>query len=75
MKIKGFTIIELMVSLTILTLLSLGTARIYLNYTASTQDLKAANLVYQEARFLMERLVKEVRQGAIDYEQYYNQNT
>ena len=71
---KGFTIVELMVSLSVLTLLSLGTAEIYLNYTASTRDLKAANLIYEEARFLMEKLVKEVRQGAIDYEQYYNKN-
>ena len=71
---KGFTIIELMVSLTILTFLSLGTARIYLNYTASTRDLKAANLLYEEARFLMEKIVREVRLGAIDYEQYFNKN-
>jgi len=71
---KGFTIVELMVSLTVLTLLSLGAARVYLNYTASTRDLKAANLIYEEARFLMERMVREVRQNAIDYEQYANQN-
>jgi prepilin-type N-terminal cleavage/methylation domain-containing protein len=73
-RTKGFTIIELMVALTVLTLLSLGAARIYLNYTASTKDLKAANLIYEEARFLMEKMVREVRQGAIDYEQYFNQN-
>lgn len=70
----GFTIIELMVSLSVLTLMSLGAARIYLNYTATSRDLKASNLVYQEARFLMERIVREVRQNAIDYEQYWNQN-
>lgn len=71
---KGFTILELMVSLTILTLLTLFAGRIYLNYTASARDLKAANLIYEEARFLMEKIVREVRQSGIDYEQYWNQN-
>ena len=72
--IAGFTIIELMVALTVLTLLSLGAARVYLNYTGTARDLKAANLVYEEARYLMERLVREVRQNGIDYEEYFNQN-
>lgn len=73
-KQKGFTILELMVSLTILTLLSLFAGRIYINYQASARDLKAANLLYEEARFLMEKIVREVRQSGIDYEQYANQN-
>ena len=73
-RVGGFTIIELMVSLSVLTILSLFSGRIYLNYTASTRDLKASNLIYEEARFLMERLVREVRQSGIDYEQYWNQN-
>jgi prepilin-type N-terminal cleavage/methylation domain-containing protein len=71
---KAFTVIELMVSLTILTMISLGAARIYMNYTASSRDLKASNLVYQEARFLMERIVREVRQNAVDYEGYFSRN-
>jgi prepilin-type N-terminal cleavage/methylation domain-containing protein len=73
-RARGFTLIELMLSLTILTLLAIFGGRIYLNYTDASRDLKAGNLVYEEARFLMERLVREVRQNGIDYEQYYNQN-
>ena len=38
------------------------------------RNLKAANLVYEEARFVMERITKEIRNGTIDYEEYYNQN-
>lgn len=71
---KGFTIIELSVALVILTMISIFSGRIYLNYTNASRDLKAASLVYEEARFLMEKLVREVRQNAIDYEQYFNQN-
>lgn len=72
--IKGFTLIELMVSLMVLSLISLFSSRIYLNYTSSSRDIKAGNMVYEEARILMERIVREVRQNAIDYEEYFNQN-
>jgi prepilin-type N-terminal cleavage/methylation domain-containing protein len=71
---KGFTLIELTIALVVLTMLSIFAGRIYLNYTNSSRDLKAANLVYDEARYLMERIVREVRQNGIDYEQYFNQN-
>lgn len=71
---KGFTLIELMVSLVVLTLLAIFAGQLYINYTNTSRDLKAANLVYEEARFLMERIVREVRQNAIDYEEYFNQN-
>lgn len=71
---KGFTLIELMVSLMVLSLISLFSSNIYLNYTSSSRDIKAGNMVYEEARFLMERIVREVRQNAVDYEEYFNQN-
>lgn len=71
---KGFTILELSISLVILTMLSLFGGQLYLNYTNSSRDIKAANLVYEEARFLMERIVRDVRQSAIDYEEYFNHN-
>lgn len=71
---SGFTIIELMVALTVLTLLTLFAGQVYLNYTSTSRDLQAGNLVYEEGRFLMERIVREIRQNAVDYEQYFNQN-
>lgn len=70
----GFTLIELSISVLVLTMLSIFAGQIYLNYTAASRNLKGANLVYEEARFLMEKIVREVRQNAIDYEQYFNQN-
>jgi hypothetical protein len=47
---------------------------IYLNFYGSVKNLKAANTVYEEARFVMERITKEIRNGTIDYEEYYNQS-
>lgn len=71
---SGFTLAELMIATTVLALIMTFSVAIYLNFFWSTRNLKAANLVYEEARFTMERIVKEVRNGTIDYEEYYNQN-
>lgn len=70
---KGFTIAELLFATLIVAVLVTSAAGIYTNFYRSVQNLKAANLIYEEARFTMERIVKEVRQGTIDYEEYYNQ--
>ncbi|MCK5612995.1 hypothetical protein KAR91_64570 [Candidatus Pacearchaeota archaeon] len=59
----------------ILAILVMSAAGVYTNFYNSVRNLKAANLVYEEARFTMERIVKEVRSGTIDYEEYYNQKT
>jgi len=74
-KPKGFTIIELMVALAVLTLISLFAGNIYINYSYAARNLKTANLLYEEGRFLMERIVKEVRQSAVDYEEYFSVNS
>ncbi len=73
-KQRGFTIIELMVAISVLTIISLFGANIYLSYTQSARNLKANNLIYEEGRFLMEKIVKEIRRGGIDYEEYFNQS-
>lgn len=70
----GFTIIELMVAISVLTIIALFGANIYLSYTQSARNLKANNLIQEEGRFLMEKIIKEIRQGSIDYEEYFNQS-
>ena len=69
----GFTIAELLISVSILALIITFASTVYINFYGSIQNLKAANLVYEEARFVMERIAKEIRNGTIDYEEYYNQ--
>lgn len=71
---RGFTLIELTIALVVLTMLSIFSGQLYLNYTNASRNLKGANLVYEEARYLMEKMVREIRQNGIDYEQYFNQN-
>ncbi len=70
---KGFTIAELLFATIIVAILVSSASAIYVNFYNSTRNLKAANLIYEEARFTMERIVKEIRNGTVDYEEYYNQ--
>ncbi len=69
----GFTIAELLVATVILAIIITTAIVVYANFFNSIRNIKAANLVYEEARFTMERIVKEIRNGSIDYEEYYNQ--
>lgn len=71
---QAFTLAELMISVTILAILITISSSIYVNFFGSLRNLKAANLLYEETRFVMERINKEIRNGTIDYEEYYNQN-
>ncbi len=70
---KGFTIAELLIATMILAILITTAAGIFANLFNAIRNLRAANLVYEEARFTMERIVKEIRNGTLDYEEYYNQ--
>jgi len=69
----GFTIAELLVSTMIMAVLITTGSAVYVSFYGSIRNMRAANLVYEEARFTMERIVKEIRNGTIDYEEYYNQ--
>ena len=73
-NIRGFTIAELLIATVILGILLLSAGAVYSNFFNSYRNLKAANLVYEEARFTMEKIVKEARKGTIDYEEYFNQS-
>lgn len=48
-------------------------ATAYVNVSATQKKLDLGKEVYEEGRFLTERIVKEIRQGTIDYEEYWNQ--
>jgi prepilin-type N-terminal cleavage/methylation domain-containing protein len=70
---KGFTLAEMLIASVILAfLISTGVA-ISSNFFNSLRNIQAANTVYDEANFTMERIIKEVRNGTVDYEEYYNQ--
>ena len=70
---KGFTLVELLVVITLFTTVMILTSGIYSRFSASERKLRTENELYEETRFTLERISKEFREGTIDYEEYWNQ--
>ena len=70
---KGFTLAEMLIASVILAFLISTAVAISSNFFNSLRNIQAANTVYDEANFTMERIIKEIRNGTVDYEEYYNQ--
>lgn len=71
-KIRGITLIELLIASSLFTIV-IGMAASAFIYIGSTQrEINIEQEFYEEARFTMEKIVKEIRQGTVDYEEYYS---
>ncbi len=62
-----------MIATSILMFLMVTAGAISSNFFSSIRNIQAANVVYGEADFAMERVMREIRNGTVDYEEYYNQ--
>lgn len=69
----GFTLAELLVVITIFSIVMMTATALYSRYTSADRRLKLENELYEETRFTLERIVKEFREGTVDYEEYWNQ--
>lgn len=70
---KGFTLVEMLISLTVFTVIVTVGANIYVT---AARGQKRANLeaaIYNEARAIVDKLAREIRHKTIDYDEYYNQ--
>jgi len=72
---KGFTLAEMLIAFVILALILTYSGTLFVNYYNSLRNLKATNLLYQEGRFLMERIINEVRNNTVDYEEYFDKSS
>jgi len=69
---KGFTLVELIVSTTIFVIVISLVGTIFMDFYASKRKTEVSRLLYEESRTALERIVKEVRRGTIDFEEYWN---
>lgn len=70
---KAFTLIEMVVSLTVFTVIVTIGANVYVT---AARGQKRANLeasIYNESRAIIDKLSREIRHKTIDYDEYYNQ--
>ena len=64
---KGFTLIELMVSLGILVVVILAAMGIYLNVIGTRQKTVGQLNIQEDGQYLMSLIVKDIRAGMVDY--------
>lgn len=70
---KGFTLVEIIVVITIFSIVSVVTLNAFLTAFKSEQRSNIENAVLQDARYIMETISSEIQNGTIDYEEYFNQ--
>jgi prepilin-type N-terminal cleavage/methylation domain-containing protein len=73
-KKTGFTLVELLIATTILTIIFTVVMTVFANFTGSKRKLLLSTEIYDETRFLLERIVNEVHNGTIDYQGYWREN-
>ncbi|GEM_PF-985810 len=70
----AFTLPEILIAVSIFSVVSLVVSTMYIQSFQETRRANLQNQVYEDARFIMARIVQEARDGMIDYDEYYNQN-
>ena len=74
-RVRGFTLIEVLIAASIFTTVSLISLNIFVNVIRTQRRVSLDNAMYEDARVMMERNAREVRSNTIDYEEYYNKAT
>lgn len=67
---KGFTIIEMLIAMSIFVLIVIIVVNVYVVITNSQRKTIATQRVLDDTRFLLEAIAQEVRLGTIDYSFY-----
>ena len=71
-KKSSFTLVEVLIAASIFTIVSLIAVTVFVNVIRIQRRVALENAIYEDARFMMERISREIRENTIDYEEYYN---
>lgn len=69
---KGFTLVEILVAVALFGVAGTIAATILIDVVQLERRSEIHNAVYRDASVLMQQIVNEVRNGTIDYEEYYS---
>jgi prepilin-type N-terminal cleavage/methylation domain-containing protein len=69
---KGFTLIEVLLASAIFSVVALIGALIFTDVARIQRKIYLESALYEDGRFLMERIARAIRQNAVDYDEYYN---
>lgn len=69
---EGFTLVEVLIAALIFTIVSLIAINVFVNVIRIQRRVALENAIYEDARVMMERISREIRENTVDYEEYYN---
>jgi prepilin-type N-terminal cleavage/methylation domain-containing protein len=69
---KGFTLVETLVAITVFVVILALSMSLFTNSFAIDRKTKVSRVLYEESRVALERIVKEIRRGTVDYEEYWS---
>lgn len=70
----GFTLVELLIALTIFALVAVLCSRAIIQNLAYAKKIQAQIFLYSESQVLMDELARAVERNGVDYEAYYARN-
>lgn len=71
LRAKGFTLVELLITLTIFAVVAVLCVNALVNSMKAARKIQAQVYLYSEAQALMDQIARTVESSAIDYETYY----
>ena len=63
---------EVLIAASVFGMLSVIAATFFLNISQSQRTTDSSSALYEDARVIMENLATEIRNGTVDYEEYFN---
>ncbi len=72
--IRAFTLVEVLITLTIFSLVAVVTVNLLVNGLRSARRIQAQVYLYSEAQALMDQIARDVQSKTVDYEAYYSRN-
>ncbi len=69
---SAFTLVEVILASSLFVVVGMIAVGVFVNILRIQQRVSLENAIYEDARFMMERMAREIRKTTIDYEEYYN---
>jgi prepilin-type N-terminal cleavage/methylation domain-containing protein len=70
---KAFTLIEILIVISVFSIISLVSVNGFFTSFNMTQRTSVENAILEDARFILSSLTREIQNGTIDFEEYFNQ--
>ncbi len=71
-KRASFTLTEVLLATSIFTIVGLIGITVFVSVIRTQRRVALENAIYEDTRFMMQRIAREIRQNTVDYEEYYN---